>query len=81
MCRKHTWHGSGIIGYHLSPKSVTDEIREKLGLKMVISFFPKCVISNSYYIIGLYLLIYIEHKGTIEFWSNGLTKTREKIDL
>ena len=41
--------------------------------------FPKCVLSNPYEILEFYLLIYIKHKGTIRFWSNGLTKVKEKI--
>ena len=56
-----------------------DEIKEKLGLKLVISFSPKCVISNPCQILKLYVLIYIEHEGTIGLWSNGLTEVREKI--
>ena len=28
----------------------------------------------------LYIYIYIEHKETIEFWSNELTKARNKIE-
>ena len=48
---------------------------------MDISFSPKCVMSNVYKIIGFYLLIYIEHKGIIELWSNRLITTREKIKL
>ena len=57
-----------------------DEIEEKIGLKIVISFSLKCVLSNLGKILGLYLLIYIEHKRTIRLWSNGLTKAREKIE-
>ena len=44
MCRKHTWHGSDIISCHLSPKSARNDIKEKIGLKMVISFSPKRVL-------------------------------------
>ena len=57
-----------------------DENKEKLELKIVLSFSPKCVLPNPCIIIGFYLLIYIKHKGTIGFWSNALTKAREKIE-
>ena len=57
-----------------------DKIKEKLGLKMIFSFSPKRVLQNPYRIIEFYLLIYIEHNRTIEFWSNELTKTKEKIE-
>ena len=36
--------------------------------------------TKPYSIVGLYLLIYIEHKGTKWLWSNGFTKAREKIE-
>ena len=51
-----------------------------LGLKIDIYFSLKSVIPNPCKILGFYLLIYIEHKKTIEFWSNELTKIREKIE-
>ena len=38
-----------------------------------------CSTKNALKILRLYLLIYIKHKGTIELWSNELTKAREKI--
>ena len=47
---------------------------------MDISFSPKCVLSNTYKILELYLIIYTEHKITIEFWSNGLTLGMKKIE-
>ena len=59
LCRKHTSHISVIVCYILSPKYARDEIKEKLGLKMVISFSPKHVVPNPCEILGLYLLIYI----------------------
>ena len=58
-----------------------DEIKEMLGLKIVLSFSPKCVLPNPCKILGLYVLIYIKHKGTIGLLSNGLTKARAKIEL
>ena len=78
--RKHTCHISRIVCCLLSPKYARDEIKEKLGLKMVISFSPKHVVPNPCEIIGLYLLINIKHKGTIGFLFNGLTRAREKIE-
>ena len=51
-----------------------------LGLKIVFSLSPKCVILNPRKILGFYLLIYIKHKGTIGLWSNELTKAREKVE-
>ena len=62
-------------------KSIRDEIKEKLWLKIVISLYPKCVIPNPCEILGLYLLIYIKHMGIFEFWFNGLTEIKEKIEL
>ena len=47
---------------------------------MDFSFSLKCVLLNICKILWLYLLIYIKHKGIIEFWSNGLTKARKKIE-
>ena len=55
-------------------------MKERLGLKIFISFSSKCVLPNPYEIIGLYLLRYIEHKGTNELWSNGLTKAIKRED-
>ena len=54
--------------------------KKRLGLKIVIFFSPKCVLPNPCEILELYLLIYIENKGTIELWSNGLTNTRDNIE-
>ena len=51
-----------------------------LELKIDLSFSPKRVLPNSCIFLGLYLLIYIEHKGIIEFLSNELTKANEKIE-
>ena len=47
---------------------------------MNISFSSKSVLPNPCKILELYLLIYIEHKETIMFWSNRLTKTIEKME-
>ena len=47
---------------------------------MNISLFPKCVLPNTYKIIGVYVLIYIKYKETIGFESNRLTKINEKIE-
>ena len=47
---------------------------------MNIFFSSKYVLPNADKILELYLLIYIEHKKTIEFWSNGLTLARENIE-
>ena len=57
--RKHTWHGSGIIYCHLSPKSMRDEIKEELGLKMTLSSPFHMVYKTPYYILELYIYIYI----------------------
>ena len=49
--------------------------KKMIGLKIVLSFSPKCVLPNPCKILKLYLLIYIEHKGTIGLWSNKLYKS------
>ena len=47
---------------------------------MILSFSPKRVLQKSLKILGLYLIIYIDHKGTIRFWSNALIKVKKNIE-
>ena len=48
---------------------------------MYLSFSPNVFYKTLVKFLGsIHLYIYIEHKGIIGFWSNGLTKAREKIE-
>ena len=44
--RQHIWHELRIVGCYLSPKSVRGEIKEKLWLKITLSFSYSHVLQN-----------------------------------